>query len=45
MKEETKKKIWDSLHRLEKTWDEHLERKAIHRAYLFRDPKKKKIYS
>lgn len=45
MKEETKKKIWESLHRLEKTWDEHLERKAIRRAYLFRDPAKKKIYS
>lgn len=45
MKEDTKKKIWDSLHRLEKTWDEHLERKAIHRAYLFRDVTKKKIFS
>ncbi len=45
MKKETIKNIRESLQRLEETWDEHLKQKAIRRAYLFRNPEKKKIYS
>lgn len=45
MKEQTKKKIWESLQRLEEAWDEHLQKQAIRRAYLFRDPTKKKDFS
>ena len=45
MKEETKKRIWESLDKLEKTWDEYREKQVICRAYLFRDPTKKKYFS
>ena len=45
MKSETKKKIWESLDKLEKAWDEHRQKQAIRRAYLFRDPTKKKYFS
>lgn len=45
MKSETKKKIWESLDKLEKAWDEHRQNQAIRRAYLFRDPTKKKYFS
>ncbi|MDY6158191.1 MAG: hypothetical protein SPH70_03840 [Candidatus Cryptobacteroides sp.] len=45
MKEQTKKKIWESLRRLEETWDEHRQKQAIRRAYLFRDPTKKVLPS
>ena len=45
MKEQTKKKIWESLRKLEETWDEHRQKQAIRRAYLFRDPTKKVLPS
>lgn len=45
MKEETKKKIWESLHKLEEAWDEHRQQQAIRRANLFRDPTKKEYFS
>lgn len=45
MKEETKKRIWESLAQLEKAWDEHRQKEAIRRVYNFHDTTKKKIYS
>lgn len=45
MKADTKKKIWESLRRLEDAWDEHRQKKVIRRAYLFRDPTKKQYFS
>ena len=45
MKEQTKKKIWESLRRLEDAWDEHRQKQAVRRAYLFRDSTKKQYFS
>lgn len=45
MKSETKKRIWESLDKLEKAWDEHRQKQAIRRAYHFRDVTKKKYFS
>ena len=45
MKEETKKRIWDSLDKLEKAWDEHRQKEAVRRVYHFRDTTKKQYFS
>lgn len=41
MKKETKDRIRKSLAQLERALDERNEYMAAHRAYLFRDPRKK----
>lgn len=45
MKSETKKRIWESLDKLEKAWDEHRQKQAIRRAYHFRGATKKQYFS
>ena len=45
MKEDTKKRIWESLAQLEKAWDEHRQKEAVRRLYHFRDTTKKQYFS